>query len=115
MADSFWNHNGSLMRLRASDNVRVFAYEVPNPQMQATGVQKGTILFNGVRQGNRYFGTARVFSQYCNAPLEYSVEGHVVTETHVVLTGQREIYAAGCIPTGRMIQDMLEFRYRSKE
>jgi len=114
MADSIWEHNGSLMRLQASGNTREFVYEVPNPRIGATGVQRGTILFNGVRQGNRYFGTARVFSQYCNAPLEYSVEGNVVAEKLVILTGQREVYATGCVPTGRMTQDTLEFRYRSR-
>ena len=115
MADSFWNHNGSLMRLHASGNERVFEYEVPSPKMRATGVQKGTILFYGVRQGNRYVGTARVFSRDCSVPLEYRVEGRVVTEKYVVLSGQREVYAPGCVPTGRMIEDMLEFRYKFNE
>lgn len=115
MADSFWNHNGSLMRLRASDHVRVFEYEIPAPKINFSGVQRGTVLFNGMRQDNRYTGIARVFSKYCDAPLEYRVEGRALTETYIVLTGQREIYTVGCVPTGRLTQDTLEFTYVSKE
>lgn len=63
LADTFWNHNGSVMRLQAHGNQRVFSYEVPTNRMAGAGVDSGTVLFDGVRQGNRYYGTARVFSK----------------------------------------------------
>ena len=38
-ADSFWNHNGSIMRLVAHGNERAFVYEVPSKQMYNAGVR----------------------------------------------------------------------------
>lgn len=99
------------MRLQAYGNDRVFSYEVPTNRMVGAGAAPGTILFDGVRQGNKYYGTARVFSKYCAVPIEYSVIGTVVTERKVVLRGTRESYAAGCRPTGRYTTDVLEFNY----
>ncbi|WP_294033514.1 hypothetical protein [uncultured Moraxella sp.] len=111
LADTFWNHNGSIMRLQAYGNNRVFSYEVPTNRMAGAGVDSGTVLFDGVRQGNKYYGTARVFSKYCAVPIEYRVTGTVVTERKVVLRGTRKSYAAGCRPTGRYTTDVLEFTY----
>lgn len=110
--ESFWDHNGSLMRLQASGPSRVFSYEVPSQKMHKTGVRKGTVLFTGYRHDDLYTGTSRVFSRYCEEPLEYQVQGRVVNEKYIVLYGQREVYAPGCIPTGRMTQDKLEFIYK---
>lgn len=112
MADSYWNHNGSLMRLTADGNSRAFYYETPTSKMQSTGVTSGTLLFDGQRQGNKYYGTARVFSKYCDEPLQYSVQGKVKNETTIVLTGKREVFGAGCRPTGKMTTDKLVFTYR---
>ncbi len=44
------------MRLQARGNERWISYEVPRPQLQAGGVQRGTLLFNGIKQGNWYPG-----------------------------------------------------------
>lgn len=79
--------------------------------MRQAGVSSGDTLFAGVRDGNRYYGTARVFSKDCDHPLEYDVSGNVISEKHVVLHGTREIFGKGCRPTGRMTDDTLEFRY----
>ncbi|MDO4699993.1 MAG: hypothetical protein Q4A69_04860 [Moraxella sp.] len=112
MADSYWNHNGSTMRLVADGNERAFYYEIPSSKMKGTGVTAGTLLFDGYRQGNKYYGTARVFSKYCDDPLQYPVQGTVKNETTVVMTGRREVYAAGCRPTGKMTTDKLVFTYQ---
>ena len=61
MADSFWLHNGSIMRLHAEGNLRVISYETPSARMRGAGVERGTVLFEGERRGNRYIGQARVF------------------------------------------------------
>ena len=64
-ADSFWSHNGSIMRLVADGNERAFVYEVPSKRVYAAGARKGSILFDGYKNGNKYFGTSRVFSKNC--------------------------------------------------
>lgn len=111
-ADSCWNHNGSLMRLKAQGNQRWFAYEVPRPVLQAAGVRRGTLLFNGVKRGNWYEGLSRVFSKYCpGIPLEYWVEGPVRSDQlQVTLRGTREVQSR-CRPSGRMTTDTLVFTY----
>lgn len=111
VADGYWHHNGSVMRLVADGNARTLYYETPSHKMQNAGVETGTLLFNGRRQGNKYYGTARVFSKYCEHPLEYSVQGTVKNETTIVMTGKREVYEAGCRPTGKMTTDKLVFTY----
>ena len=64
-ADSCWNHNGSLMRLKANGNARAFYYENPRSVLANAGVVRGTLLFDGAKNGNRYDGTARRFSTRC--------------------------------------------------
>ncbi len=111
-ADSCWDHNGSLMRLQANGNQRWLYYERPRSVLRRAGVQRGTLLFNGVKRGNRYEGTARVFSKHCpGAPLEYWAEGPVRSDQlQVVLRGTREVQKR-CRPTGRMKSDTLVFTY----
>ena len=101
------------MRLRADGDSREFVYEEPSPRMRQAGVTSGDTLFEGVRDGDKYYGTAKVFSKDCDHPLDYEVSGTVVSEKHVVLHGTREIFGKGCRPTGRMTDDTLEFRYKS--
>ncbi|SRR6056297_402785 len=111
VADSCWNHNGSLMRLTDQGNNRWFWYENPRQGVRNAGVQPGTLLFNGSKNGEWYSGTARVFDSYCGA-LEYYVEGPVLQNPlRVQVTGQRQIYQ-NCQPTGRWTTDTLVFTYQ---
>lgn len=111
-ADSCWNHNGSIMRLRAQGNQRWLYYENPRQVLRNAGVGPGTLLFNGVKQGNWYSGTARVFSRFCPGnPLEYFVEGPVRgDQLQVTVRGTREVHNQ-CVPSGRMVTDTLVFTY----
>ncbi|MFD0917949.1 hypothetical protein ACFQ14_16205 [Pseudahrensia aquimaris] len=111
-ADSCWDHNGSLMRLVANGNQRAFYYERPSAVLRQAGVRRGTLLFNGRKQGNSYVGTARRFSKWCSAPLEYSVSGPISgNQTRVTVRGTRPVYASGCRNTGRIARDRLVFTY----
>ncbi len=114
-ADSCWNHNGSLMRLKASGNQRWIYYEAPKSSLLKSGVRRGTLLFNGRKSGNYYIGTARRFSKFCpGTPLEYSVEGPVrADQLQVTVFGSREVYKR-CQPTGRFADDTLVFTYKHK-
>lgn len=111
-ADSCWNHNGSIMRLKASGQNRWFYYERPRAGLS---VGAGTLLFNGRNNGGYYTGTARVFSKYCPGnPLEYYVEGPVErNQTRVVVRGTRDVYNR-CQPTGNVKTDVLVFDYAYK-
>nr|WP_321526781.1 hypothetical protein [uncultured Cohaesibacter sp.] len=108
-ADSCWWHNGSLMRLVAQGNNRWFYYERPKAGL---AVGPGTLLFDGVKQGNWYNGTARVFSKYCpDSPMPYHVEGPVsANQLRVTVEGSREVQRR-CVPTGRWTTDRLVFTY----
>ena len=117
-ADSFWNHNGSIMRLVANGNERQFIYEVPSKKMYNTGVRPGSVLFNGYKNGNKYFGTSTVFSKNCHYDLAYKVSGNVYEGPKVVLYGKRTEYDTSnnkCVPTGRVISDKLVFTYMYTE
>lgn len=111
-ADSCWNHNGSIMRLKAAGNQRWFYYENPRQAMRNQGVTPGTLLFNGVKQGNSYHGTARVFSRFCpHAPLEYQVSGPVrADQLQVTVYGTRPVMNR-CQHTGQYTTDTLVFTY----
>ncbi|MEP3277665.1 MAG: hypothetical protein ABJN26_28890 [Stappiaceae bacterium] len=112
-ADSCWDHNGSLMRLVAEGNQRSFYYEAPKPSLRGSGIAEGTLLFNGVKNGSRYAGTARRFSKYCpGSPLEYYVEGPVRSDqTKVTMRGPYETQRR-CRPTGAIREDILIFTYK---
>ena len=111
-ADSCWNHNGSIMRLKASGNRRWFYYENPKPQLARAGVTPGTLLFDGRKNGNSYSGTARRFSRFCPGnPLEYSVGGPVSgDQLRVTLRGTYDEHQR-CEPTGAVKSDRLVFTY----
>ncbi len=111
-ADSCWNHNGSLMRLKASGNQRWMYYENPRQVLRDAGVRRGTLLFNGRKSGDWYSGTARRFSKFCPGnPLEYFVEGPVRSDQlQVTVRGTREVYRQ-CQPTGQIASDVLVFTY----
>ena len=76
--------------------------------MRATGVRPGTLLFDGVRQGDRYSGTARVFSSRCAVPMAYPMSGTVVNEGMVVLEGYRPEFT-NCAPNGQTRYERLVF------
>lgn len=112
-ADSCWNHNGSVMRLKAQGNKRWFYYEEPKSLLRRAGVHRGTLLFNGTNRGGYYSGTTRVFSKWCNGnPLRYHAEGPVSNGSkRVTIYGTRDVYGAGCSNTGRRKSDQLVFTY----
>ena len=110
-AQTWWDHNGSLMRLEAQGTARRFVYESPRAAMRDAGVTPGTLLFDGQRIGDRYSGTMRAFSRACGA-MPYRMEGRVVSETLIVFEGNRPVFR-DCRPSGAWRWERLEFRYRA--
>jgi hypothetical protein len=83
---TLWYHNGSTLALEENGTDRVFYYVKPKPSL-ASLVSEGTLLFKGKRVGNRYEGTARVFS--CGEAFEYAVSGPVSSdEREITMQGQ---------------------------
>jgi hypothetical protein len=93
---SYWDHNGSVMVLRAKGQVRRFHYHQPREGMRQAGVSQGTLLFKGRRHGDRYSGTAYVFSKKCGA-VPYQVSGSVSDDQRrVELSGAAPVIGQNC-------------------
>lgn len=107
---SLWNHNGSTMVLEAIGITRRFLYTKPRKGMRAAGVAPGAVLFEGRREGDRYIGTAYVFSRACGAT-PYDVAGQVSgDEREVVMYGNAPRVDAQCRIVGYR-NDVLTFVY----
>jgi hypothetical protein len=77
--ERYWNHNGSSLKLEATNAMRRFVYIEPREGLKEVGVKQGTLAFQGKRIGNIYKGTAYVFSQKCGA-IGFSVKGLVAKD-----------------------------------
>lgn len=107
---AYWSHNGSVMMLEANGEARIFSYDKPRSGMRKAGAKRGDILFEGKRQGDRYFGTAYIFSKTCGRK-PYAVSGNVEEgERAVVLEGEAPLLDDGCNVTGSK-RDVLRFDY----
>ena len=96
-AASLWEHNGSTVYLESSGSSRKFYYEAPRAGLS---VKRGTLLFNGVKNGDQYSGTAYVFSKECG-PIGYSVSGTVSTDQRsVTMIGKAPRRDANCRVVG---------------
>ena len=91
--NSLWSHNGSTVLWQSSGQQRIVTYYNPRPGLP---VRAGTVLFEGMRQGNTMFGTAYVFRSGC-APAPYEVSGEIdpANQTLVVLYGAAPIRERG--------------------
>ncbi|MEM8552221.1 MAG: hypothetical protein AAGF45_07535 [Pseudomonadota bacterium] len=111
LAQSCWNHNGSIMRIVDRGGSFTITYVRPRDVLRRAGVRNGTVLANGRSAPGGLSGVARRFSRHCvGAPMEYNVSGFYEGDYSIVLTGQREVHNR-CRPTGRFEQDELLFDY----
>lgn len=87
-ANNQWDHNGSVMQLIMSDSQVMISYDVPRPGIANVGVQRNTLLFNGILVGTKVSGTARIFSRHC-PPAPYQVQGEFSADrSRLVLDGR---------------------------
>jgi hypothetical protein len=97
---SFWNHNGSIMKLVANGASRQFFYQNPRQGMVNEGVRSGTLLFEGFRNGGTYSGTAFIFQRRCGS-FGYAVSGTVsADERMVVMQGMAPRVNGNCQVVG---------------
>lgn len=105
-----WMHNGSVMELVAEGAVRKFRYAEPREGMKQQGVTPGTLLFEGKKYGDRYSGTAFIFSMRCGRS-SYEVSGDVsADQRRVTMRGRVPRLNAKCKVTGHR-DDELVFDY----
>ncbi len=96
-----WDHNGSAMQLLSSEALRSFVYETPREGLANIGVARGTVLFEGSRNGNTYTGTAFVFSKGCGRAA-FKARGVVSDDQRSVhLSGRAPIRSNNCNVTGQ--------------
>lgn len=108
---SYWEHNGSVVSLVADGSTRKFFYAQPRPSLTALGVQSGTLLFDGRKDGDTYSGTAYIFSRDC-APSAYPVSGTVSADSRqVVMYGKAPRRNATCEVIG-FRDDKLVFNFQ---
>jgi hypothetical protein len=113
-APSQWEHNGSIVYLTAEGANRRFYYDAPGAGLDAVGVKRGTLLFEGRKDGDRYAGLAYIFSQKCG-PRGYAVSGPVASDQSqitVTLSGKAPRLDASCKQVG-LRNDILVFKYKA--
>ena len=104
MSASLWQHNGSIVSLEASGTARKFSYETPRPGLN---VSPGALLFDGVKNGDTYSGTAFEFSRSC-PPAGYQVSGSVSSNQQVVtMTGDAPVRDTACKIVGSKPSDLV--------
>lgn len=94
---SFWDHNGSLMRLDRQGNARRFYYQRPSSRMARAVSIVDRLLFTGRQSGNRYSGTAYVFSSRCRRKFGYQVSGELSAGgKRLVMRGAAPVIGSNC-------------------
>src|SRR5687767_14306092 len=107
LAKSLWEHNNSIVYLEAEGSFRRFYYDTPRSGLP---VEPGTPLFHGQRRGNRYIGTAYVFSDTCGV-IGYPVMGTVsADQLKITMRGQAPVRDSDCNII-RFRKDELVFTY----
>lgn len=97
---SIWYHNGSTVKLTANGSQRQIAYERPRQGMRQRGARKGDVLFEGVRDGEIYSGTAYIFTKRCGK-VGYDVLGVVKkNDTEIVMRGNAPRMNSSCRKIG---------------
>lgn len=112
LADSLWDHNGSVMRLKEQGGQVEIFYEVPRAGMVEQGVRRGQLFFNGRRDGSKVIGIARAFLRRCPAPMEYAIQGNMVEDSTIILKGRRPVFK-DCRPQKTLKDDELVFVFLS--
>ena len=94
---SFWDHNGSVMRLARQGDARRFYYERPSSRMARAVAIVDNLLFTGRQSGNRYSGTAYVYASRCRRKYGYQVSGEISGDgKRVVMRGAAPVIGKNC-------------------
>lgn len=98
---SYWQNDGSIVRLEASKLIRKFVFYRPSDAMRALNATEGSLRFEGQISGNSYSGTAYLYSEKCGR-FPYPVTGTIENNSErVVLTGEAPRLDVQCKETGK--------------
>ncbi|MEM1378364.1 MAG: hypothetical protein AAGG69_13345 [Pseudomonadota bacterium] len=113
-AMSLWNHNNSQMAWEVGPgNRRSIWYWNPRSGLRDVGVVRGTLLFEGQRNGQAMSGEARLYTRNCGVWV-YRVSGPIgPNDTTVTMRGQRPVVNANCQVTGTR-DDVLNFNFLAR-
>jgi hypothetical protein len=112
---SLWEHNGSRVYLTANGADRRFYYDTPRQELIARGVNRGTLLFEGRKDGEQYSGLVRFFSKNCGIGT-YVVSGPVNSTAQpitITMSGKAPQLDNNCKQIG-FRDDVLVFTYRAR-
>lgn len=113
-AVTYWDHNGSVMRLKVDGRLREFYYHKPRAGIAAEGAKRGTLLFSGTVQGGMITGTAWLFSRRCG-PRSYQVYGAVEEDGGKVTMSGAASKIDGDCNVSTVLSDTLTFKYLYSE
>lgn len=96
-ADSYYNHNGSIMRVVEQGNWLRIIYEQPRPGLVSIGLRPGTLLLEGQFDGGLYLdGMTRIFSERCRE-VDYYVYCQYQRDGDFTLSGAAPVLESdGC-------------------
>jgi hypothetical protein len=93
---SYWHHNGSILKLVSAGVQRRLVYVAPREGLLRVGIEPGTVLFTGIRDGGVYRGISHRFSAKCGA-ISFDVTGSIENgEKRIVLQGLAPIVGNNC-------------------
>ena len=95
-----------LVAAQTPNSLRI-VYDKPRSGLAPLGINPGTVLFSGVRNGDTVTGQAVTYSKRCE-PKEFAVSGRIVNGNRVILQGQKPSRNNDCSTVGS-VDETLEF------
>jgi hypothetical protein len=110
--DTFWDLNGSLMRLQVRGGEFIMRYEVPRIGLLQVGVQPGDVVLIGRGEpGGMVVGTAYIHTIECGK-IPYQVQGRGAHQT-IYVTGNRPLVGLwSCQLYPMSVLEQMTFVYR---
>jgi hypothetical protein len=106
-----WKHGDSSAYLEADGGSRKFYFDQPAETLIQAGAKRDSPIFEGLREGSTYRGTAYDYANGCS-PLGYDVIGEVTEDdTKVTLRGKAPRRNAACVKVGDK-DEVLVFSYQ---
>lgn len=110
---TLWDHNGSTMAYESAGVRRWIWYWEPRAALEGV-VERGTLLFDGRKEGGRLIGSARTFSQQCGT-VNFYVEGEIGADNRsVLMRGRRPVRSTNC-EVVRTAREELLFDYLARD
>jgi hypothetical protein len=112
VADTFWDLNGSLMRLQVRGGEFIMRYELPRIGLLEVGVQPGDVVLIGRGEpGGMVLGTAYIHTIECGK-IPYQVQGQGAHQTIHVAGNRPRVGLWSCQLYPILVPEQMTFVYR---